>query len=401
MALIPVSEAQARLLSGVKPVEAERVPIEAADGRVLAEDLGALRTQPPFPASAMDGYAVRAADLVPGHPLRLIGTAVAGCGYPGPLGAGEAVRIFTGAPVPDGADTILIQENAEARADAVTPLQVETPGRYVRPKGLDFTEGEVLLSAGTRLDGRRVALAAAMNHAHVVVRRRPRVALIATGSELVRPGAPAGPDQIVASNALGLAADLRALGAEAIDLGIAPDDLDTIRARIRDAAQAAGADVICLLGGASVGDHDLTRPALEAEGMTLDFWKIAMRPGKPLVVGRLGSAVALGLPGNPVSTLVCGLLFLRPLVRALLGEPDVLPKEEPAVAGAPLPANDRRQDYVRARLENCDALPRAVPLDIQDSSMLSRLAAADALIIRMPGAAALAPGEPCTIIRLD
>nr|WP_194304005.1 gephyrin-like molybdotransferase Glp [Chthonobacter albigriseus] len=398
--MLPVEEAQARLLAGVRPVEAEHVGIADAGGRVLASDLSARRTQPPFAASAMDGYAVRAADLQPGARLRVIGDSIAGRGFGHPVAAGEAVRIFTGAPVPDGADTILIQENARRNGEFVVAEQAEPAGRFIRRAGLDFSEGDVLLRAGLRLDGRLVALAAAMNHADVAVRRRPRVALLATGDELVQPGAPIGPDQIVASNALGLAADIRALGGEVIDLGIAPDDLGTIRARIRQGI-AAKADVICLLGGASVGDYDLTRPALEAEGMVLDFWKIAMRPGKPLIVGRHGDTVMLGLPGNPVSTMVCGLLFLKPLVRALLGEAGVLPIAERATLGAAMGENDQRQDYVRARLRvGEDGRLIATPLDLQDSSMLSRLALAEALIVRVPGAPPAQAGSVCEILRL-
>ncbi|WP_075214689.1 gephyrin-like molybdotransferase Glp [Mongoliimonas terrestris] len=401
MALMPVAEAQARMLAGVDPLPAERVPLEAAAGRVLAEDLVALRTQPPFAVSAMDGYAVRAEDLDGGGVLTLVGEAAAGHRFAGTVGIGEAVRIFTGAPMPDGADTVLIQENADRDGASIRPLQAEMRGRHVRREGLDFRAGDRLLSAGTRLDGRRIALAAAANHATLSVRRRPKVALIATGDELVRPGAPIGPNQIVASNGFGLAAMLAALGAKPVDLGIAPDVLPEIRARLATAFDG-GADVVCLLGGASVGDHDLTRPALAAEGVDLDFWKIAMRPGKPLMVGRRGAVRALGLPGNPVSTLVCGILFLMPLVRALLGEPNPLPRTEAAVLGGDLRANDQRQDYLRARIVGeADGRPVVDAFDVQDSSMVSTLAAADALIVREPHAPAARAGETCRVIRLD
>ncbi len=399
MALIPVADAQARLLAGVVPLELELVPIDQAAGRTLASDVRALRTQPPFSASAMDGYAVRAADLAPGAVLTVIGEAAAGHGFSGTCGPGQAVRIFTGAPVPDSADTILIQENATRFGDSVTVNEPEKRGRYVRPAGLDFAAGSVLLHAGQRLGPREIGLAAAMNHASLPVRRRPKVAILATGDELVAPGSNAGPDQIVASNQLALAALVRDLGGEAIPLGIAPDDMDDIRARIREGLNAA-ADVICLLGGASVGDHDYTRAALEAEGMALDLWKIAMRPGKPLMFGRLGSGRALGLPGNPVSSIVCGYLFLAPLLRALLGEQSVLPPEETATLARPLAANDQRQDYLRARLETKEGRLIADPFELQDSSVLSLLAAAHALVIREPHAPAAGAGETVRIIRL-
>nr|WP_210272710.1 gephyrin-like molybdotransferase Glp [Chthonobacter rhizosphaerae] len=398
---MPVSDAQGRMLEGVVPVPAEVVPLAAAAGRVLAEDLFARRTQPPFAVSAMDGYAVRAADLAPGSPLRLIGEAAAGHRFTGAVGAGEAVRIFTGAPVPEGTDTILIQENAERDGLLIRPTQTEPVGRHVRPEALDFRAGDRLLAAGTRLDGRRLALAAAADHATLAVRLRPKVALLATGDELVRPGSPIGPNQIVASNGYGLMATLVDHGAEPLDLGIVPDDLDLIRARLRSAFDG-GADVVCLLGGASVGDHDLTRPAMAAEGVELDFWKIAMRPGKPLMVGRRGAVRALGLPGNPVSTMVCGLLFLTPLVRALLGEPDPLPQAEPARLAEDLRPNDQRQDYLRARLSRSDDGDLlAAPFTVQDSSMVSTLANADALIVREPHAPAAKAGDACRVIRLD
>lgn len=400
MALTPVAEAQARLIGDVQPVEIERLPLGEADGRVLAADLVALRTQPPFPASAMDGYAVRAADLAEGARLRVIGVSAAGHGYAGPVGAGEAVRIFTGAPVPVGADTILMQENASADGDHVIALATEPVGRHVRPEGLDFREGATGLAGGRRLGPREIGLAAAMNHAGVDVRRRPRVAILATGDELVLPGAQVGPDQIVASNNYALAALVRAAGGEVIDLGVAPDDLDALRARIRTGL-AAGADVICLLGGASVGDHDLTRPALEAEGLALDFWKIAMRPGKPLMFGRIGNRRAIGLPGNPVSSLVCGLLFVAPLVRRLAGETDVLPEVERAVLGRDLGANDQRQDYLRAEFAiDAAGIATATPFAVQDSSMMATVAAAGCLVIREPHAPPARAGDSVRIIRL-
>ncbi|MER2269424.1 molybdopterin molybdotransferase MoeA [Methylobacterium oxalidis] len=402
--LLPVAEALARILGSVAhPVEAERVGIAAASGRTLAAPVAALRTQPPFPASAMDGYAVRAADLatVPAR-LRRVGTSAAGHGYAGRVGPGEAVRIFTGAPVPDGADAILIQEDADAEGDAVTAREGVAPGRFVRAAGLDFREGETLLLPGDTLDARRLALAAAAGHAEVAVWRRPRVAILATGDELVSPGATARWDQIVASNALALAALARSAGAEPIDLGIAGDSLPALEDAIRRAREA-GADLFVTLGGASVGDHDLVQSALAREGLELGFWRVALRPGKPLMHGRLGEMLVIGLPGNPVSAIVCGMLFVVPAIRALLGDPRAgADRAEPAILGRDLAANDGRADYMRARLDTVpDQLPVAHPEQRQDSSMLSVLGQAEALLVRPPHAPAARSGDPCRIIRLD
>jgi molybdopterin molybdotransferase len=295
---------------------------------------------------------------------------------------------------------VLIQENATRDGDHVVVAAPEPRGRHVRTKGLDFRAGETMLPAGRRLGSREIGLAAATDHPALAVRRRPVVAILATGDELVAPGATTGPDQIVASNGYALAALVRSVGGQALDLGIAPDDMAVLRARIR-AGIEAGADVVCLLGGASVGDHDLTRPALEAEGVTLDFWKIAMRPGKPLMFGRAGSLRAIGLPGNPVSSLVCGLLFVAPLVRRLSGETEILPVEEPARLGRDLPANDQRQDYLRAALHrDADGALVATPFPVQDSSMTSVIARAQALLVRPPHAAAARAGDVVPIIRL-
>jgi molybdopterin molybdotransferase len=406
MSLLPVADAIARIVAGVSPLPAEDAAIAAASGRVLAADLAARRSQPPFPASAMDGYAVRAADGVLGATLRVVGTAPAGRSFAGTVSAGEAVRIFTGAPVPEGADTILIQEDAEPLPDgAIRVREAAVLGRHVRRAGLDFAEGSILLYAGTRLGFRDVSLAAAMGYDAVPVRRRPRVALIATGDELVPPGVLPGPDQIVASNAVGLAALVASLGGEARDLGIVRDDAGAIAAVVRDAA-ALPADIIVTLGGASVGEHDLAQMALENAGMRLDFWKVAIRPGKPLMFGtipaggRAEPVRVLGLPGNPVSTLVGGLVFLAPLVSALLGAPYPDPTE-PALLAVDVPANDARADYVRATFAAAaDGLPRVTPLAPQDSSMLSTLAAADCLLIRPPNAPEARAGDPCRMLRL-
>lgn len=403
--LLPVETARERLLDGVVPLGVESVPIAAAAGRVLAEDLAALRTQPPFAASAMDGYAVRAADIVtvPSR-LQVIGVAPAGRAFAGTLGPGQAVRIFTGAPMPEGADTVLLQEDAEVVGEGVILSREATArGRHVRAAGIDFREGDALLTAGRVLDWRAVSLAAAMGHATVPVRRRPRVAILATGDELVLPGEPARPDQIVASNGFGVAAAVAAAGGEPLDLGIAADTREAIAERIR-AARAAEADVLVTLGGASVGDLDLVRSTLADEGLDLTFWKIAMRPGKPLMFGRLGAMRVLGLPGNPVSSLVCTILFLKPLIRALLGTAPLFDPEEPAVAAVGLEPNDRRQDYLRATIEpgtGAGTPARVKPVDRQDSSLVSRLAAAHCLIVRPPHAPALAAGEACRIMRLD
>lgn len=402
MSLLPVEEALARVLaSAPEPAEIEAVPLRASAGRVLARPLAAKRTQPPFDTSSMDGYAVRVGDLTrPKAVLRVVGRSAAGHGFPGRVGPGEAVRIFTGAPLPEDADGIVPQEDAVAGDGVVVIGTPPEPGRFIRRRGLDFEAGQNLLGAGTRLDAGRIALAAAMGHAVVDVFRRPRVALLATGDELVWPGEPAHPDRIVASNAFALAAMVEAAGGEVVGLGIARDNLDDLARGVRGACEG-GADLLVTLGGASVGEHDLVRPALAGLGMELGFWRIALRPGKPLLHGRLGRVVLLGLPGNPVSAIVCGLLFVAPLVRRLHG--DARAGEDPteaAILGADLPANDGRQDYLRATLEGGQALV-ATALPAQDSSMLAALARSDALIVRAPHAPASRAGEACRIIRLD
>jgi molybdopterin molybdotransferase len=402
--LTSVEEALKRIIEDVPgPLPTEDVPLAACRGRRLATDLAALRTQPPFAASAMDGYAVRAADVgqLPAA-LKVIGTSAAGHRFPGSVGPGEAVRIFTGAPVPDGADRVVIQEDALREGDAVTFAAVTSSGNNIRAAGLDFTEGQRLIAAGARLDARLLALAAAMGHGTLPVRRRPRVAILATGDELVRPGEPAGPDQIVTSNSYAVAALAEDEGAEVVDLGIAGDDFAALEASIA-AAQSAKADVLVTLGGASVGDHDLVQSALVKQGMRLGFWRIAMRPGKPLMHGRLGPMAILGLPGNPVSAIVCALLFLVPLIRTLAGDPDALrDRSEEAELATDVPANDLRQDYLRAELiDRPDGLPLARPFGRQDSSMLSTLAASGALVLRPPHAPAAKAGARCRILRLS
>lgn len=396
--MIPVGEAQSRVLAALTPVGAETVGLDRADGRTLAADVTAALTQPPAPVSAMDGYAVRAADLaaLPAT-LTRIGQAPAGHPFAGRVDPGECVRIFTGGQVPEGADAILIQEDAEERDGKVHAKESVAPGRYVRPAGLDFKAGDVVLRAGTVLDPRHIGLAAAANRAWLEVRRAPRVAILATGDEIVLPGSVPGPGQIVSSNGPALAAFVRRHGGEAITLPNAPDDADALRGL---AKAAAGADLLVTSGGASVGEHDLIRSALGSDGLKLDFWQIAMRPGKPLMFGKLGALPLLGLPGNPVSNLVCATLFLGPMLAALLGRPDPLPKPEAAILGRDLPPNDAREDYLRATLARAaDGAWIATPFEKQDSSMISVVARADALAIRPPRAPAAQKGEPIRILR--
>ncbi|MBM3598559.1 MAG: molybdopterin molybdotransferase MoeA [Alphaproteobacteria bacterium] len=397
--MISVAEALARITRELKPVEPEQVGLTDALGRVLAEDVVARVTQPPAAVSAMDGYAVRAADVakVPSQ-LTLIGHVPAGASFAGTVGPGQAVRIFTGAPVPAGADAIVIQEDVDAHAGGKTiGVREGAPvGRYIRPAGLDFKAGEVGLKAGRVLSVRDIGLAAAMNRPWLKVRRRPRVAILATGDEIVRPGDPIGPSQIVSSNGFALGAFVAACGGTPIDLGIAGDTLEALKSA---AAGARGADFLVTTGGASVGEHDLVQQALGEEGLTLDFWRIAMRPGKPLMFGRIAGTPMLGLPGNPVSTIVCALLFLKPALERLLGVVRAPSPATTAVLMRDLPANDRRQDYLRARLSHTgDGQLGATPFDRQDSSMLSFLAQADCLIVRAPEAPPARAGERVEIV---
>lgn len=400
--LLPVDEARTRILKNALPIrDTEQVTLHEARDRCLAEDVVAVRSQPPFAASAMDGYAVRAADLDPlPRTLQVIGEAPAGHGYGGTVDAGQAVRIFTGAPVPNGADTIVIQEDTD-RPDRTT-VRINAPaprGHYVRPKGLDFAEGDVVLRAGQRLDSGRLTVAAAMNTPQLSVVRRPHVAILATGDELVSPGGSPGPDQIIASNSYGVAAIAANEGAQVTDLGIAIDRQEVIEAAI---AKALGAevDILVTLGGASVGDHDLVRAALMARGMRLDFWRIAMRPGKPLMYGQLEQLHVLGLPGNPVSSLVCSHLFLGPLLARLSGRAWADHCHE-ALLGCDVAANDRREDYLRARLARADdGRLVATPFEKQDSSMTRIFAESDCLVVRSPNAAAAKKGEACRIYML-
>jgi molybdopterin molybdotransferase len=397
-----VAEALRRVLEHATPLAAENATLVDAHGRVLADDLKALRTQPPADVSAMDGYAVRAADVgtAPAE-LRLIGEVAAGHPYEGAVGKGQAVRIFTGGVLPSGADTIVIQENTTRAGETVIVNQKSGPGRHIRKAGLDFADGVVLLNKGHRLNDRDLALAAAMNHPRVPVHRRPKVAVLATGDELVMPGANPGPGEIVYSNGFATMALVRHEDCEVVDLGIVPDRVEETTAAVRRARDMQ-ADILVTSGGASVGDYDLVQKALKAEGLDLSFWKVALRPGRPMMHGRLGLMHVLGLPGNPVSSYVCSVLFLIPLIRRLAGRADVEPQLSEATLGCDLPENDERADYLRARLTaGPDGLPVASPFRVQDSSMLAPLAQAGCLLVREPFAPAAKTGSRCSILKFD
>jgi molybdopterin molybdotransferase len=398
MALLSVAEALARVTEGLAPLPAERVPLEQARARVLAEDVAANLTQPPFDASAMDGYAVRAEDVVAALPatLKLIGESLAGSGYHGKVGPGEAVRIFTGAPVPKGADTIVIQENTDGHPGVVI-VREAAPQRHIRPRGQDFTAGEVLLRAGVRLGPRELMLAAAMNHAELAVRRKPKVAILATGDEVVPPGSELAPDQVVSSVPAGLAALIEVQGGEPMSLGIARDSTESL---ITLARTGSAADILVTIGGASVGDRDLVSAALGSEGLELDFWKIAMRPGKPLLYGRLGQQRVLGVPGNPVAALICGIVFLVPMLHRLLGLREGAQGRVEAVLGEALEANGPREHYMRATSQWEGGERRVAALPAQDSSLMADFARADCLIVRPPDAPGLPKGSRVTIIPL-
>jgi molybdopterin molybdotransferase len=401
VALMPVADALSAVLAGADPLPEEMVALDSAHHRVLARDLAASRTQPPQAMSAMDGYAVRAIDAARAAArLKVIGEIAAGQPFERAVGAGEAVRIFTGGVIPEGADAVIIQEDTVVEDGGITITEAAIPGRHIRPAGVDFREGDVLLAGGRRLTDRDLSLAAGMNYPQLPVRRRPKVAILATGDELVMPGETPGPGQIVYSNGYALRALARDEGAETIDLGIAADTIEATTDGIRRAREL-GADILVTTGGASVGDHDLVKRSLEAEGVAMAFWRIAMRPGKPMMHGRLGAMRVIGLPGNPVSSYVCGFLFLVPLIRRLSGRSAVHHRRETAVLGRNAAANDLREDYLRARLEwRSDGALIATPVDHQDSSLLGNLAAARALVIRPPFAPAAGAGAACEILRL-
>lgn len=392
--MLSVDEARAIILGNLPTPQSHLVPLIDASGAVLAAPLAAKRPQPPSAMSAMDGYAVRAADCTTCPAvLSLIGESAAGKGFDGTVNAGEAVRIFTGATVPDGADAVVIQENTTRDDDSVTINQAPTSGANIRPAGQDFSEGDTPLQAGTILTGIELALIAAMNHADVPVINRPRIGLLATGDELVMPGDKPGPDQIIASNSIGLAALIESWGGTPVDLGIQPDDLGKITGAIE---QVGDLDVLVTIGGASVGDHDYVQQALKDAGVAIDFWKVAMKPGKPLMLGRRNDQVVLGLPGNPVSALVTARLFLQPLIKGLMG----LPTDEDGIidlaVSEPLKSNGPRQDYIRAKIDG----GTVAPLSVQDSAQLSALARADGLIIRPPNGDAVNTGATVPVMLL-
>lgn len=393
--LMPVEIALDKLhaaLDGFGPVGCEDVSLLDAVGRVLAVPVVARHTQPPQAVSAMDGWAVRAADFgTEPLSLRIVAEIPAGHPWGGTLAAGEAARIFTGALLPEGADTVVIQENADRAGDTVHLHSLPVPGKNVRAAGLDFRTGAVVAEADAPLTARRIGLIAAAGHPWVTVRRRPRVAILATGDEVRRPGDPLAPGQIVSSNSYALAALIRGFGGEPVLLPVAPDTLGGLA---EAAKNAKGCDLLLTTGGASVGDHDLVQQGLGAVGLSVDFWKLALRPGKPLIFGTFGDRPFLGLPGNPVSTIVCALLFLKPSIERLLGLPrQALPTVQLPL-GVPLPANDGRQDYLRARR----VAGHITPLPIQDSAMMNVLADADGLLVRPPFDSAKAAGDLVSVI---
>ena len=395
--MIAVAEAISRITSAFEPLAGEAVSLAEACGRVLAEDVVARLTQPPFDVSAMDGYAVRAEDVSDAPvTLKQIGAVPAGQQFEGEVGAGETVRIFTGSRLPSGADSIVMQENTSADGDEITILESAGKAQFVRPAGLDFSAGDVGLKAGQLLTPRAIGFAASMNHPWLTVRRRPRVAILATGDEIAMPGDPLGPNQIVSWNSHALMAAVQSYGGDPFSLGIAPDERQGLKAM---AAGARGADILVTTGGASVGDHDLVQSVLGEIGLELDFWKIAMRPGKPLIFGSIGDTRLLGLPGNPVSALVCALIFLRPAIGRMLGLMDDAAAEMPARIDRALAANDERQDYLRANLKLAESGELAVsPFERQDSSMISLLANCEALIVRPPFDPPVAEGDMVKVI---
>ncbi len=390
--MISLDVAQQRLLALVEPLPVERVSLEEAAGRWLAEDLVSKRTQPARALSAMDGYAMAAGSA---GPWRVIGESAAGRPYAGSVGAEEAVRIFTGAAVPDGANAVVIQEDIARDGDTIRVHPDNTPreGRHIRQQGSDFRAGDLLIRRGDRLMPAHLALAAGGGFGQLAVRRRPTIALIATGDELVAPGSDAGSDFLPESNTTMLAAAFRHFNCNINNLCIVRDSLPEITAAIA----GAKADLLITLGGASVGDHDLVKPALEACGGTLDFWKVAMRPGKPVLAGKLGDTIVLGLPGNPVSAFVTALLFARPVVAALCGAAHPLPRPFPARLAAPLPANGGRLDHLRG----AQTINGVQPVGPNDSAALVGLAASDCLIVRPPDAPAAKAGDTVQIYLLD
>lgn len=401
--LLSVEQALERIVAGSTPcLSREKLPLEKCHNRFLAEDVFAKITQPPFRASAMDGYAVRSQDIsrLPQN-LTLIGESAAGKGFSGSIGLGEAVRIFTGAPVPQDADIVIMQEDTTAAGKMITINHLNQDRTHIRDAGIDFSRDQVLLRTGQKLDARRIGLAAAAGLGELPVFKRPKVAILATGDELAKPGEVCLGDQIYSSNSYSLRVLFDDAGAEVLDLGIAKDELSALEEAILK-AQALEADILVTMGGISVGDRDLVQPALLKQGMELDFWKVAVRPGKPLMFGKLNDMLLFGLPGNPVSAFITGLLFVLPSIRSMLGVKTASELHtESCLLGTDLPQNSDRQDHLRATLgydEN--GFLTAYPLALQDSSLLSVLAEADALIVRKPHESSVSKGSLCRIIRL-
>ncbi len=397
--MISLEEALEKVTNGVEPLTTELVSIAEAHGRVLAEDVESRFTQPPSAVSSMDGYAVIAADTqtTPAS-LDLIGESAAGGSYDGLVTSGKTVRIFTGAPLPQGADAVVMQENTERDGNRVKILEGVGQGNFIRPAGMDFNQGEVLLPKGRRLSARDIGLAAAMNRPWLTVTRRPRIAILATGNEVVMPGDPVGPNQILSSNSLSLAAMVRAFGGEPLNLGIAKDDENSLHLMV---AGAEKADLLITIGGASVGDYDLVQSVLGKEGLKLDFYKVAMKPGKPLIFGHVKGTPILGLPGNPVSANVTGLIFMRAAMEVMLGRPFAGLETTTAPLTVDVPENGPRKEFMRATIETTkDGAWGVNPFEAQDSALLARLAAADCLVIRPPHASAAKAGERVEIILL-
>ena len=398
--LLSVAEALTRVTGGFSLISSEQVALGDGLGRVLAEDVAARLTQPPSAVSAMDGYAVRAADVgsVP-VTLKQIGVSQAGQGFPGAVGPGECARIFTGAPLPDGADAIVIQEDTTAVNEQITVMESAQSGADVRPAGLDFSVGDILLKTGAVLSARDLGLAAAMNVPWLRVRRRPRVAIVATGDEVMMPGDPIGADQIVSSNSIALAAIVRVLGGEPLGLGIARDTDASLRQVL---SGAKGADVLVTIGGASVGDYDLVQKVMAEDGLDLNFYKVAMRPGKPLIFGRWKDIPVLGLPGNPVSAGVTSAIFLRAAINVMLGIGDGGLGTEKARLGCDVKANGMRQEFMRATLDtDSEGNLVTTPFDRQDSAMMASFASADCLVIRSVDAPSAQAGDIVEIVRFD
>jgi len=397
--MISLEEALQHVTDGVTALPSELVSISEAHGRVLAEDVASRFTQPPAAVSSMDGYAVIASDTTASPAcLTLIGESAAGGCFDGTVKNGQTVRIFTGAPLPDGADAVVMQENTERDGETVKILEGVETGNFIRPAGMDFKEGDVMLPKGRQLSARDIGLAAAMNRPWLTVTRKPRIAVLATGNEVVMPGEPVGPNQILSSNSLSVSAMVRAFGGDPINLGIAKDDEDSLHLMV---AGAQKADLLVTIGGASVGDYDLVQKVLGEEGLKLDFYKVAMKPGKPLIFGHVKETPVLGLPGNPVSANVTGLIFLRAAMEVMLGQPSTGLATTTAELVVDVPENGPRQEFMRATLEKNEAGDWTVnPFKAQDSALLARLASADCLVIRPPNATSAKAGERVEIMHL-